>query len=259
MTFLRFTAALLGGAFIAGPAAAQSVAALIGDDTIAIVDVAAKKVVKSMKVTGISGKLHGIDVRPSDGMLYGLVADGTVVTIDTATGKAAMKSKLDNMLGAGIAGTIDFNPVADRMRVIGEDGTNLRVNVDDGKTTVDGKLKFAETDMHKGETPKIAAAAYTNSMKGAKETTLYDIDATIGGLLKQAPPNDGILNAVGKLGVAATTWAFDISTDGEKNSGWLMAADTLYSVDLATGKAASIGKIAGVSGPVRKITVLPKM
>jgi hypothetical protein len=55
--------------------------------------------------------------------------------------------------------------------------------------------------MHKGETPKIVAGAYTNSIKGAKETTLYDIDATIGGLIKQAPPNDGVLNAVGKLGV----------------------------------------------------------
>jgi len=41
------------------------------------------------------------------------------------------------------------------------------------------------------------AGAYTNSMKGAKETVLYDIDGTIGGLLKQAPPNDGILGAVG--------------------------------------------------------------
>ena len=244
---------------LAGPAAAQSVAALVGDDTLAIVDVGAKKVAKTMKVTGIAGKLHGIDVRPADGMLYGLVSDGSVVTIDPATGKATVKSKLDNMLPAGVSGTIDFNPVADRMRVIGADGTNLRVNVDDGKTAVDGKLKFADTDMHKGETPNIVAAAYTNSVKGAKETALYDVDATIGALLKQAPPNDGVLNAVGKFGVAAKTWAFDIATTGETNTGWLMGDDTLYSVDLATGKATSVGKIAGVTGVVRKITMLPKM
>ena len=84
---------------------------------------------------------------------------------------------------------------------MGSDGTNLRVNVDDGKTTVDGKLKFAETDMHKGETPMIVAGAYTNSVKGTKETALYDIDGKIGALIKQAPPNDGVLGAVGKLGV----------------------------------------------------------
>ena len=252
-------AAFAATTLLAGPAAAQSVAALVGDDTLAIIDVGAKKVAKSMKVTGISGKLHGIDVRPADGMLYGLVSDGAVVTIDTATGKATAKSKLDTMLPAGVTGTIDFNPVADRMRIIGSDGSNLRANVDDGKVAVDGKLKFAETDMHKGETPKVVAAAYTNSIKGAKETTLYDIDATIGGLLKQAPPNDGVLNAVGKLGVTATSWAFDIATTGESNTGWLMGGDTLYSVDLATGKATSVGKIAGLSGAVRKITMLPKM
>ena len=260
MKTFALAATLLAGTIVAGPVAAQSVAALVGDDTLAIVDVGMKKVTKSMKITGITGKLHGIDVRPADGMLYGLVSDGSVVTIDVMTGKATAKSKLDNMLAAGVSGTIDFNPVADRMRVIGSDGSNLRVNVDDGKVAVDGKLKFADTDMHKGEMPKVVAAAYTNSVKGAKETVLYDIDATIGGLLKQAPPNDGILNAVGKLGVTATAWAFDIATTGEnQNTGWLMGGDTLYSVDLATGKATSIGKIAGISGVVHKITVLPKM
>ncbi len=253
-------AAFAAATILAGPAAAQSLAALIGNDTLAIVDVGMKKVTKSMKVTGISGKLHGIDVRPADGMLYGLVSDGNVVTIDPATGKATGKSKLDNMLAAGVDGTIDFNPVADRMRIIGADGSNLRANVDDGKVTVDMKLKFADTDMHKGETPKIVAAAYTNSVKGAKETTLYDVDATIGALIKQAPPNDGVLNAVGKFGVVAKSWAFDIVNTGEgQNTGWLMGDDTLYSVDLATGKATSVGKIAGVTGVVRKITMLPKM
>ena len=135
-----------------------------------------------------------------------------------------------------------------------------RVNVEDGKTAVDGTLKFAESDMHKGEKPRVVAAAYTNSVKGAKETTLYDVDATIGALLKQAPPNDGVLNAVGKFGVTPASYAFDIANTGEgQNTGWLIGGDTLYSVDLATGKATSVGKIAGLNGQARKITVLPKM
>lgn len=248
-------------AVIVSAAAAQAaqVAALVGDDTIAIVDVAAKKATKSMKVTGLTGALVGIDVRPSDGMLYGLVADGTVVTI-AMDGKATMKSRLDTMLGAGIAGTVDFNPVADRLRVIGTDGMNLRANVDDGKVTTDGALKYADTDMHKGEKPNIVAGAYINSFKGAKETVLYDIDATIGGLIKQAPPNDGILNAVGKLGVKADKAAFDIASDGKGgNAAWLMSGDTLYTVDLATGKATETAKITGVTGAVRDIAVLPAM
>jgi hypothetical protein len=211
-----------------------------------------------MKVTGISGALVGIDVRPADGMLYGLTSDGTVYTIAT-DGKATMKSKLEMMLPAGVMATVDFNPVADRLRVIGSDGTSLRVNVDDGKVTTDGSHKFAETDMHKGEKPNVVAGAYSNSVKGTKETALYNIDGTVGALVKQAPPNDGILNAIGKLGIKATSVAFDIWSDGNgKNEAWLMSGDWLHSVDLATGKATPSVQIKGVSG-VRDIAILPAM
>jgi hypothetical protein len=250
-------ASLLAGTALAGAAQAQTVAALVGDDTLALVDPASRKVTKSMKVTGAPGKLVGIDVRPADGQLYGVAADGSVVTIDTATGKATVKSKLETMLPAGVTATVDFNPVADRLRVIGSDGTNLRANVDDGKVVTDGKLKFAESDAAKGKAPKIVAGAYTNSVKGTKETVLYDIDAS-GTFLRQAPPNDGVLNTVGSLGVNGEVVAFDILPEGDgKNTGWLMAGDTLYSVDLASGKATSVGKIEGASN-VRDIAILPR-
>ena len=235
---------------------AAQVAALIGGDTIATVDTAQKKATGSVKVTGISGALVGIDVRPADGLLYGLVDDGTVVTI-AADGKATMKSKLESMIAKGVAVTVDFNPVADRLRVMGADGMNLRANVDDGKVTKDGDHKYADADMHKGEKPNIVAGAYTNSVKGTKETALFNIDATIGGLIKQAPPNDGVLAAVGKLGIKPEGVAFDIWSDGNgKNEAWLMTGDTLYSVDLATGKATEAAKIAGVSGTVRDIAIM---
>jgi hypothetical protein len=257
---ISILAALLASPALAGAANAQSVAALVGDETIAIVDVATKKVAKTMKVSGATGKLVGIDVRPADGMLYGVTSDGVIWTIDQASGKATQKSKLSIAMPTAAPITVDFNPVADRLRVIGADGTNLRINVDDGMVTKDGNLKFADTDMHKGETPKVVAGAYSNSVKGSKETALYDIDATIGALLKQAPPNDGVLNAIGKLGVKADGYAFDIAADGNGgNEGWLMAGGTLYRVDLASGKASEHGKIAGVNGTVKDIAVLPKM
>ena len=245
---------------IAGTAArAEQVAALIGDDTIAIIDTAAKKATRNMKVSGIAGALVGIDVRPADGMLYGLVDDGTVVTIDMS-GKATMKSKLEAMLAKGVTATVDFNPVADRLRVIGSDGTNLRANVDDGKVTKDGQLRYADGDVNKGKSPRIVAGAYINSVKGSKETALFDIDAAAGALLRQAPPNDGILNTVGTLGVQVDTIAFDIWSDGQgRNEAWAMAGGELWSIDLATGKATRSAKIEGVSGTVRDIAVLPAM
>jgi hypothetical protein len=240
-------------------AKAEKVAALLNGNTIAIVDTDTKKAGKAMTITGLSGSLVGIDVRPADNMLYGLVDDGTLVTI-AMDGKATMKSKLDTMLPKGATATVDFNPAADRLRVMGNDGTNLRVNVDDGKVTKDGDHKYADGDMHKGEKPNIVAGAYTNSYKGTKETVLFNIDGTIGGLIRQAPPNDGVLAAVGKLGIKADRAAFDILSDGKGgNSAWLMAGDTLYSVDLATGKALPAMKIEGVSGAVMDIAILPAM
>jgi hypothetical protein len=250
----------LAGVLGAGSASAQSVVALLDGNMLAVVDAKAMQAGQPMKVSGVEGALVGIDVRPADGMLYGLFEDGTIATIDPMTGKATKKSKLETMLPKGAMATVDFNPVADRLRVIGSDGTNLRANVDDGKVVKDGSLKFAEADTNKGMTPKIAAGAYTNSMKGSKETALFDIDAATGTLVKQAPPNDGVLNAVGKLGITADTYALDIVVaDPAANQAWLMAGDTLYSLDLATGKATPAGRIAGVSGKVHDIAILPAM
>lgn len=250
-------ASLLSSVALAG-AHAQTVAALTGDSTIVLIDAAARKADKTWKISGISGKVVGIDVRPSDGQLYAVIDDGSVVTVDTATGKATAKSKLESMLPAGVMATVDFNPVADRLRVIGSDGTNLRVNVDDGKVIRDGNLNFAGTDAMKEAKPNVVAGAYTNAVKGAKETILFDIDAS-GTLLKQAPPNDGVLNSVGKLGISGKVAAFDIATDaGGVNAAWVLAGDTLYKVDLTNGGATAAGKVSGVSGTVRDMAILPK-
>ncbi len=256
-TVLAASAALASASFAAQ---AAEVAALVGDNTIAIVDTGAKKVVRTWPIQGMSGRVAGIDVRPADGMLYAVSVDGGVYTVDTKTGKATMKSKLETMVKSGAVVTVDFNPAADRLRVMGNDGTNLRANVDDGKVIKDGNHKFADNDMHKGEKPNIVAGAYTNSVKGTKETTLYNIDGTISGLIKQAPPNDGVLVAVGKLGAKAESAAFDIWSDGKgKNDAWLMLSGGLHSVDLGTGKAGPAIKIEGVKGQVRDIAILPAM
>ncbi len=54
--------------------------------------------------------------------------------------------------------------------------------------------------------------------------------------------------------------AFDILADAQGgNTGWLMAGNTLYRIDLQSGKGTEAAKIEGVNGPVRDIAVLPKM
>jgi hypothetical protein len=241
---------------LAAPAQSQTIAALVGDDMLAHVDAKTWKVTKTVKIAGLPARVAGIDVRPADGMLYALAEDGTVATLDPASGKASVKTKLETMLGKGVAASVDFNPVADRLRVIGSDGTSLRANVDDGKVATDGKLRFKEGDAHAGKTAMIVAAAYSNAVRGAKTTNLYDIDAS-GAYALQAPPNDGVLNTL-VTGAAASAVAFDIATDAAGVSvGWAVVGKTVHSLDPATGKMTKLGEIAGLSGAARDIAVLP--
>jgi len=236
-------------------ARADSVVALVGEDILATIDSRTAKTTSLVKIDGV-GPILGIDVRPADGQLYALASDGTIAIIDPATGKATAKSKLDKLPQADLPIAVDFNPVADKMRIIAADGSNLRADVDSGKVTEDQSLKFAATDAAAGRTPTIVAAAYSNSLKGVKETTLYDIDA-LGGLFRQAPPNDGILNTIGTIGLSVDKIGFDIVTDAAGTStGVLVVNGKLYTLDLTTGKAAGGTTIVGLPSDLRDIAVL---
>ncbi|MEA2944789.1 MAG: hypothetical protein QOI40_119 [Alphaproteobacteria bacterium] len=250
---LALAGTLIAAPFLASASYAATIVGLVDGKTLVWVDPATKKVTGKADIKG-AASIVGIDVRPADGMLYAVAADGGIYTLDAKTGAATMKSKLSETLKAGVTVTVDFNPVADRLRIITSEGVNLRVNVDDGKATVDGPLKFKDGDAQAGKTAKVVAGAYTNSSNpkpGA--TALYDIDEA-GHLLSQAPPNDGILNTIGMLGVKLEgPVAFNIVAKGEDNTAWLVNAGTLYSVDLKTGKATSAGKIEGLSGQLSDI------
>ena len=234
--------------------------ALVDGTWLVTVDTETRAVTGAKEISGVE-RVIGIDRRPSDGLIYGVTPDGWLVTLDAATGVATPKVMLDAMLPAGVAATVDFNPKADKLRLMGSDGTNLRVDPASGKVTTDGKLAFEASDMHAGEAPAIVAAAYTNSYGTPETTAMYDIDATIVALIQQVSPNDGTLKAVGKLGIEATeTYAFDIHSDAKgANTAWLVAGDTLYRVDLATGAATAEGTIAGLPGAVSDIAAHDKM
>jgi hypothetical protein len=248
-----------GALLLAAGTAAQAadIVALASGNTLHTIDSTSRKVTATAKVQG--EPLLGVDVRPADGMLYGLTASGRIVTVDAKTGATTVKSTLSEPLASGATFAVDFNPVADRLRVISSAGISLRINVDDGKTLVDKPLVYAEADANKGKTPKVTAVAYSNSVKGTKETVLYDIDAATGSFLRQVPPNDGVLNTIGKVGAKLNgTIAFDILADGNGgNTGYLMTGNQLYTLDIATGATRAVGQVAGVSG-VTDIAVMSR-
>jgi outer membrane protein assembly factor BamB len=250
-------AAFASSLALATAAQAETVVALSGDATLTSFDTKAMKTTGSTAIKGVNGRVVGIDVRPADGMLYAVTMDGTVYTVDAKSGQATMKVKLETMIPAAATATIDFNPVADRLRLLGSDGTSLRANVDDGKVITDGRLKFAEGDRNAGKSPNIVAGAYSNSVKGTKETALYDIDGTLGAYLRQAPPNDGILQTLGDTGLKSGQIAFDIHADGTgRNTGFAVVDGTLHTIDIASGAAKAMGKIAGLPQGVRDVAVI---
>jgi hypothetical protein len=252
------TAAATAFGISANAAQAATVAGLMDGGAVLVwIDTGSMKVTKSVKIQGAN--LVGIDVRPADKQLYGLTTQGKIVTIDAATGKVTDKSQVSEKLPEGGPVSVDFNPAADRLRIVGADGTSLRVNVDDGKTTVDGSLKYADADANKGKMPQAGAVAYSNSFAGTKETALYDIDVANGVLVKQAPPNDGTLNTIGALGVKLDGGAaFDIVADGKGgNQAWLVSGNRLYLVDLTKGTAKQTNTIGGLKGKLMDIAVLP--
>ncbi len=246
---------------IAGASASSSaatIAALQDGKSIVWIDTDKMKVTGSVKLAG-GASLVGIDVRPADGKLYGVTPDGAIVTVDAKSGKWEKKSQITEKLPAGATFSVDFNPAADRLRVLTSTGTSLRINVEDGKTIVDGSLKYAEADANKGKTPKVTAGAYSNSFAGTKETNLYDFDTGNKAYVRQAPPNDGVLNTLSKLSLTAPI-AFDILSDGKGgNTGWVLAGGTLYSLDIATGATKAMGKVAGLKGRISDIAILPAM
>ena len=246
----------VAGASASGSAA--TIAALQDGKSLVWIDTDKMKVAGSVTLAG-GASLVGIDVRPADGKLYGVTPDGAIVTVDAKSGKWEKKSQITEKLPAGATFSVDFNPAADRLRVLTSTGTSLRINVEDGKTIVDGSLKYAEADANKGKTPRVTAGAYSNSFAGTKETNLYDFDTGNKAYVRQAPPNDGVLNTLSKLNITAPI-AFDILSDGKGgNTGWVLAGGTLYSLDIATGATKAMGKVAGLKGRIGDIAILPAM
>ncbi len=254
--------ARLGGASLlalaVGMASAEA-ATLVGltpDNKLVKIDTSTLAASQPMAITS-SDRIIGIDVRPADGKLYGLSATGQLVTIDPVSGTATAGSMLSEKVALGPRPIVDFNPAADRLRVIGADGVSLRINVETGATTIDKPLNYDAADAGKDKKPAVAAGAYTNSAKGAKSTELFHVDGGTGALVLQNPPNDGVLKTRGAIGIAALAEAaMDIDNEAEgKNTAYLVAGGTLYTVDLASGKATQVGAIKGMNGKLLDVAV----
>lgn len=227
------------------PVMAASAIGLTADGRLVPFDTVTRKAAAPVAVKGIDGPLLGIDVRPADGKLYGVTAGGSIYTIDSSIGAATLASRLGKPFEPGGRAVVDFNPQADRLRLIGQNGVSFRVNVQTGEVAVDGTLRYADNDVNKAKKPSVTAGAYTNTMPAARGTELFDLDTSAGVLALQSPPNDGVLQTRGKFGAKLGAMvAFDIMLDRNMdNVGYIVSGRSLYSIDLDKGAVKKLGRV----------------
>jgi len=233
------------------------------------------RILAQVALTGLAGgeQMLGIDFRPATGQLFGVSSASQLYTIDTASG-AATKVGSVFVIPLNFSSEIgfDFNPVVDRIRIVTDNGQNLRANPDTGAIAdndpntagvqPDGPLAYAGTDRNAGRQPNVVGAAYINNFAGTTTTELYGIDSDLDILATQNPPNAGTLNTVGGLRVdASDVVGFDIFTDQDGNNARAIisqGSDTkFYTVDLTNGRARlkSKGTIGGGGVIIRDIAI----
>ena len=185
-------------------------------------------------------------------------------------------------LGNGAYG-FDFNPAADRLRVVS--GTqNSRLNPNNGAAVdgdsdttngvnPDGTLTLQQRrHQSPGTTPNITAAGYTNNTPDTATTINYGIDTNLDILVTQGSPNSrndddgngtpdgavspntGLLFTVGSVG-------FNLPEDvglevfGSSNTAVAVGGNTFYSVNLGSGQ---FTPVAQLSSTLIDVTVAPQ-
>jgi hypothetical protein len=206
----------------------------------------------------VTGRVVGIDVRPSDGRLYGLTSGSEVCRIDPERGSATLVANLTEPFDGDVRAGVDFNPQTDRLKLVSAEGRNVRVHPTLGATAADAPLAYARDDRSAGRRPRITAAAYTENVPGTATTRLVEIDSDLDMLILQDPPNDGILRTIGPLGVDfGPLGGFDVVTRDGVDHAFAASNATLYAVDVATGAARPLGTIGDGSVRVVGLAVLP--
>lgn len=193
------------------PVSAANAYLLTTDNRIVGVDIDDMEYARSVRIlpqattAGTTGALDpqetvlDIDYRNSEGAIYALTKTGTqgrIIRIEPTSGGITRISTLVNdgttteMSLPANGYTIDFNPVVDRLRIIGTNGSNWRTDVSTGDTLVDTPTSITT----------LSGAAYEDTFSAlGRGTRLFTLDAVSNSLYLQNPPNDGTQTAAKSL------------------------------------------------------------
>lgn len=223
-----------------------------------------------VSVSGLpSGEsLLQIDYRPATDSYYCLTNRRRLCTVNPVSGTVSLVSEREIADEPFSGPVVDFNPVADRLRVITSQ-QNLRINPNDATATSDTKVEYDNGDVNEDEPPQLVAIAYDNNESGASSTTLYGLDSATQSLVRVGSkggspdlPNTGVLHTVAELGTAFTVNSgFDIEPGGDTAWAALTAGGAgavLYRIDLSDGSADRVEEIDDGGVTVLDLVVGPE-
>ena len=208
----------------------------------------------TVSITGLGAgdRFVGIDLRPSNNLIYGVTLSNQLYTVNEMTGVATLVVGLSTpIVSASLGYGIDFNPVNDfsgtaSLRFVSSAGGNFAINANTGAV---------------GNTANTIAAgysgvAYTNSVPlpsaAPPSTALYYIDSNNDTLAVAATAfNTPTITTVGSLGVdVLRANGFEILGNGQAFAALNVDAGTslatgIYGINLSTGAATLIGTYNG--------------
>lgn len=226
-------------------------------------------------------RIVGIDYRVAYGVLYAVSNTGQVYTVNTDSGQVTpIGEPSQQVVLEGALYGVDFNPAADRIRVVTDASVNSRMHPETGLyvdnnpdlvgVQLDASLQYSLGDVSHGIAPHLVAAAYTYNAQNSKLTTNFAIDAVQGALVtqgtretdkEQVSPNTGRLYTVGKLAtgpvadahfdIADVTNAAYVALSVQENQPY-----TLYKINLDNAQLMKIGEIAS-GQPIVGIAIEP--
>lgn len=254
-TLARSSIAAAALLVFAGNAGAVSLVALSSNNQIGIFDSNSASIDLSTfnTITGTAPAEYfvGIDLRPSDNMIYGISTDNKIYTINANTGVSSFVVDLSNsIVDSNKSYGLDINPVADRtpnasIRLVSSMGDNYGINATTGAVTVATSI-----------TEGFSAVSYRNSDPSTPNippasTELYYVNSTTD-RLASAPSafNNPTISEVGPLGVdVLSANGFEITSTGSAFAAFNTDSNALrtglYSVDLDTGAATQTGLFIG--------------
>lgn len=204
-----------------------------------------------------------IDTRTKTKQLYGVSDRSIIYVIDKFSGVATplFGGSFTPVISGNVV-AFDVNPADDLIRLMTDTGQSLRISPVTGLVVgVDNSVNILQT--------VINSVAYlpSTSIGGGTKSVLYDIDIASGNLYKQLSATSP-LQLVGNTGFAwqgeggfeitAAGGGFAVQYGHARTSGGLGSDDLsqdacrLYSINLKTGKATSLGKVRPMIGIAQK-------